>query len=122
MVTKLCFQDVCYLQAKWLQSKAFVSALYDAKSDILHTLPNGHRDPFWSYPGANKHGFLLKQLCNNKIKNNQLIDILKPIHKPTYKPVNSDVQYGGNSEQAQVYTVRSDTSEKFTNTKIVQIL
>ena len=110
------------LQAKWLQSKAFVSALYDAKSDILHTLPNGHRDPFRAYPGAIKHGFPLKQLCNNKIKNNQLIDIPKPIHKPTCKPVNSDVQYGGNSEQAQVYTVRFDTSEKFTYTQIVQIL
>ena len=61
-------------------------------------------------------------MCNNKIKNNQLIDIPKPIHKPTCKPVTSEVQYGGNSEQAQVYTVRSDTSEKFTNTEIVQIL
>ena len=60
------------LQAKWLQSKVFVSALYDAKSDIRHTLLNGHRDPFWAYFGVNKHGFLLKQLQNNKIKNNQL--------------------------------------------------
>ena len=110
-----------FTQAKWLQSKAFVSALYNAKSDILHTLPNGHGDPFWAYPGANKHGFLLKQLRINKIKNNQLIDIPKPIHKPTCKPVNSDVQYGDNSEQAQVYTVRSGT-EKFTNTEIVKIL
>ena len=59
---------------------------------------------------------------NNKIKNNQLIDIPNPIHKPTCKPIISDVQYGGSSEQAQVYTVRSDMSEKFTNTEIVQIL
>ena len=57
------------LQAKWLQSKAFVLAVLDANGQILHTLPNGHRDHFWAYSGANKHGYLLKQLQYSKVRN-----------------------------------------------------
>ena len=60
---KKCVSKMYFiLQVKWLQSEAFVSALLDTNGDILHTLPHGHRDSFWAYPGANKHGFLLMQL------------------------------------------------------------
>ena len=57
------------LKAKSLQSKAFVSALLDTNSEILHTLPHDHKDTFWAYPGANKHGYLLKQLHKSLIRN-----------------------------------------------------
>ena len=44
---KVCVSKMySILQAKWSQSKAFIFALLDAKSDILHTLPSGHRDTF----------------------------------------------------------------------------
>ena len=53
------------LQAKWLQSKAFVSALLGNSGEILHTLTCGHVDTFWAYPDSNKHGYLLKLLCED---------------------------------------------------------
>ena len=69
LVPKCVSKMYSILQTKWSQSKAFVLALLDTKGEILHTLQNGHRDPFWAYPGANKHGYLLKQLQNSKVRN-----------------------------------------------------
>ena len=80
------------LEAKWSQSLNFVSALLDTSKDIIHILPSGHKDHFWAYPGANRHGNLLEQLCNNRL--NAVINSLQ-------------VQMmGGSGQEAQVYMVK----------------
>ena len=94
-----------------------IYSLLDATGEILHTLPNGHRDYFWAFPGANKHGYLLKQICNSKLRpqgtGSQFTSNL------TFKYI---TQYGGNNEQAQVYTKRTDNKQKYSNTEIIEIL
>ena len=45
---KICVSKMYeILQVKFSQSEAFVSALLDAHSQILHTLPHSHTDSFW---------------------------------------------------------------------------
>ena len=105
------------LQVKWSQSKAFVLALLDATGEILHTLPNGHRDYFWAFPGANKHGYLLKQICNSKLR--QWGTGSQSTSNLTFKYI---TRYGGKNEQAQVYTKRGDNKQKYSNTEIIEIL
>ena len=74
------------LHVKWSQSTAFVSALLDGKGEILHTLPHGHIDNFGAYPGANKHGYLLKQLHNNKVS---ICAESSPHTQPNVQPTSS---------------------------------
>ena len=144
------------LQSKWYQSKAFVQALLDASGDILHTLPNGHRDSLWAYPGANKHGYLLKQLHNSKVRKcvssqnsngnsvskvtnfkfrdctsslipNQSSSMVNSNGKITdsassLTQIRDKKQYGGNSDEAQVYTLRTEVTSKYSNAEIIQLL
>ena len=188
------------LQAKWSQSKASVLALLDANEEILYILPNGHRDLFWAYPGANKHGYLLKQLWNSKVRNctyspisnrqsitnstirkvqgcsssvisnkhSGAVTSVSKVGDSTNSPIinrqsvtgtsvckvrdctsfpianqysakdksNSKIttdsassldnsnteQYGGNSDNAQVYIVRTEVKSKYSNTEIIQTL
>ena len=133
------------LHVKWSQFTAFVSALLDAKGEIQHTLPHGHIDNFWVYPGANKHGYLLKQLHNNKVS---ICAESTPHTQPNLQPTSSmntsttitsptpttscpipplpgiskKKQHGSNGNEAQVYISRSDPKAKFSNIDIVRIL
>ena len=144
------------LQSKWYQSKAFVQALLDASGDILHTLPNGYRDSLWAYPGANKHGYLLKQLHNSKVRKcvssqnsngnsiskvtnckvrdctsslipNQSSSMVNSNGKITASAssltqITDKKQCGGNSDEAQVYTLRTEVTSIYSNAEIIQLL
>ena len=133
------------LHVKWSQSTAFVSALLDAKGEILHTLPHGHIDNLWAYPGPNKHGYLLKQLHNNKVsicaessphtqqnlQPTSSMNISTTITTPTpitpcaippLPGINKKKQHGSNVNEAQVYISTSDPKAKFSNIDIVRIL
>ena len=116
------------LQAKWLQSKAFVLSLLDTNGEIFHTLPHGHKDYFWAYPGANKPDFLLKQLCNSKLRcgkshhSDSLIKKSATSNKKVSLINRYEKQCGGNNDQAQVYTIRTHGKVKYSNVEIVNIL
>ena len=120
------------LKAESLQSKAFVSALLDTNSEILHKLLHGHKDTSWAYPGANKHGYLLKQLCNSLIKNSNHTStqnlppssfIVSSTNENLLKsPPTFTKQLGGNGNKVQVYNTKEDPTKRFSNIDLVTIL
>ena len=146
---KVCVSKMySMLQAKWSQSKAFIFALLDGESDILHTLPSGHRDTFWAYPGANKHGYLLKQLRNVQMKTSISRDCISEtsgrslqtasksfdvVTCKTFYPCTSllhlnstdscySLQYGGTGKCVQIYTFKQDPKIRYSNVDIMKIL
>ena len=94
------------LQVKFSQSEAFFSALLDAHSQILHTLPHGHIDSFWASLGASNHGKLLMQLCNEK-----------------FGQSSSSSQVGGSNVECNIaYTVKTSSDVRSSTAELINLL
>ena len=104
---KICVSKMYeILQVKFSQSEAFVSALLDAHSQTLHTLPHGHIDSFWASLAANNHGKLLMQLCNEK-----------------FGQSSSSSQVGGSNVGGNIaYTVKTSSNIRFSTAELINLL